>query len=445
MSALGNRRIASSDRPVEPLVSLTVPVDCDLPLVRVAPSDPDRFAWVRRGEGLVGWGLAARYTVAGPERFSRAHRWWSRVSRDTRIVDEVGLPGTGPVAFATFGFDSDSIESVVALPRFIFGRRQGRSWLTVINPIHATAVEPDEVLARLGTDHPRAPRDVSWPEDDDRVRDWRENVAMAIGRIRAGELDKVVLARDVFARASEPIDPAALLTRLAAEYPDCWAFTVAGLVGATPEMLVRREGDEVSSRVLAGTIRSGWDSLEAGRLAAELLGSDKNLSEHELAVASVAAALAAYCTDLSVPDEPSILQLANVQHLATDVSGLLATETPVLALAASLHPTAAVCGTPTERAHALIRSLEPTDRDRYAGPVGWMDAHGDGEFGIALRCGQIDPVDPRRIRLFAGCGIVAASQPAAEVVESEVKLQPMRLALDSQLSHPVNRRPAAAT
>ncbi|MDP3971479.1 MAG: isochorismate synthase, partial [Candidatus Nanopelagicales bacterium] len=375
----------------------------------------------------------------------RAHRWWSRVCRETEIIDEVGAPGTGPVAFATFGFDSDSVESVVVLPRLVFGRRGDRSWLTIVRPTQSPAVEPGEVLARLGSDQPRAPRQVSWPDDADRVRAWRQGVAEAIRRITAGELDKVVLARDVFARASEPIDPVALLTRLTAEYPDCWAFSVAGLVGATPEMLVRREGDVVSSRVLAGTVRSGWDSGEAGRLAAELLGSDKNLAEHELAVASVAASLAAHCTDLSVPEEPRILKLANVQHLATDVFGSLATETPVLALAASLHPTAAVCGTPTERAHSLIRELEPMDRGRYAGPVGWMDSHGDGEFGIALRCGQIDPQDPCRIRLFAGCGIVAGSQPESEVVESEVKLQPMRMALDSQLSHPVNRRAARAT
>jgi menaquinone-specific isochorismate synthase len=146
-------------------------------------------------------------------------------------------------------------------------------------------------------------------------------------------------------------------------------------------------------------------------------------------VSSVAQALAAHCTDLDVPSHPELLQLANVQHLSTDIHGRLAGNVPVLSLIASLHPTAAVCGTPTERAANLIRTLEGMDRDRYAGPVGWMDANGDGEFGIALRCGQIDADDNRRIRLFAGCGIVAGSDPVTELAESNAKLEPMRYAL----------------
>ena len=158
------------------------------------------------------------------------------------------------------------------------------------------------------------------------------------------------------------------------------------MLGATPEMLVRRIGDVVTSRVLAGTMRRSSDADNDASLASALLDSAKDHAEHEYAVQSVALALAAHCTDLDVPATPRLLRLANVQHLATDVSGVLADASPVLALAASLHPTAAVCGTPTERAFAVIRELEGMDRGRYAGPVGWVDAHGDGEFGIALRC-----------------------------------------------------------
>lgn len=427
----------------DPLRVVTVPVESESPLVSLLPPDTERFAWIRRGDGLVGWGVAASFRVAGAERFSRAQRWWSHLVSQAVVDDTVGCPGTGPVAFASFGFAPQPTESVLVVPRFVVGRRDGRTWLTVTGRHDEPHRDPEAVVRRLGDHVPSSPGEVTWDEDPERVAAWRDSVATAIGRICAGELDKVVLARDVYARTDQPIDCASLLTRLTAEYPDCWAFSVDGLLGATPELLVKREGDIVSSRVLAGTVRTGWDRGESGRLAAQLLVSGKNLEEHSLAVASVAAALAAYCTDLQVPDEPGILRLANVQHLATDVSGLLASATPVLALAASLHPTAAVCGTPTERALSLIESLEPVDRERYAGPVGWMDRNGDGEFGIALRCGQVDRDDPHVIRLFAGCGIVAASRPAAEVVESEAKLQPMRLALDSHLAHPANRKAAA--
>lgn len=443
------------------LTVTTVPLDDVDTLFGLLPDDPDVFAWIRRGEGLLGWGVAAARRLNGPERFSRAQRWWSRLCDQATIDDQVRCPGSGPVAFASFGFEAMPAASVIAVPQVVIGLRAGRAWLTTVaaddEPASAPASESvetrdgsDDRSAPLGLLPPaltahlrrthfrpaplrqpqfRADAAVQWHDDPERVQHWREGVANAVGRINAGELDKVVLARDVFARTADPIDVAVLLARLEAQYPDCWSFSVAGLVGATPELLVRRSGDTVSSRVLAGTVRASDDSGEAGRLAARLLASDKDLAEHEYAVASVAAALAAHCTDLDVPGQPSILRLTNVQHLATDITGLLAVPTPVLALAASLHPTAAVCGTPTERARSLIQSLEAMDRDRYAGPVGWMDSNGDGEFGIALRCGQIDPDDPHLIRLFAGCGIVAGSQPAAELVESEAKLQPMRVAL----------------
>jgi menaquinone-specific isochorismate synthase len=181
--------------------------------------------------------------------------------------------------------------------------------------------------------------------------------------------------------------------------------------------------------VLAGTIRRTGDDASDLALAARLARSSKDLEEHEYAVRSVAQALAPHCTTTNVPDAPFVLHLANVMHLATDVTGVLADGSSSLELAAALHPSAAVCGTPTASAAALIDELEGMDRDRYAGPVGWMDAEGDGEWGIALRCARLDPADPRRARLFAGCGIVAGSDPEAELGESDAKLVPMRDAL----------------
>ncbi len=391
-------------------------------------------AWVRNGTGLVGWGEAARFEVSGPERFSRAQRWWAGWCDQAQVTDQVGVPGTGPVAFASFTFDSaaegSAATSVVIVPEVLIGSRHGRTWLTKVSrgesPLSTTP------LAETRTGPGDRPPSVVWHPGTRPIDRWADAVAEAVERIGRGELDKVVLARDLVAELGEPLGTSDLLSRLAASYPECWTFSVDGLLGATPELLVRREGDHVTSRVLAGTVRRrGEDAVDAG-LAAELLGSDKELEEHEYAVHSVAEALAAHCTDLDVPPAPHVLCLANVQHLATDVSGQLVDDAPALALAASLHPTAAVCGTPTERAAAVIRELEGMDRGRYAGPVGWMDARGDGEFGIALRCAQVETGmhgPGTRLRLFAGCGIVAGSTPQAEIWESEAKFDAVREAI----------------
>jgi menaquinone-specific isochorismate synthase len=386
-------------------------------------------AWVRDGMGFVGWGTAARFTTSGTERFSRAQRWWNSWCAGARVEDHVGVPGTGPVAFTSFTFDAGPQESVVVVPTVLIGRRGGRTWLTTVGTEHGASID-------TGPGHrSAAPAGrVIWAPGSRPVEHWAEAVAEAITRVGAGELDKVVLARDLVAELPERLDESDLLRRLAAAYPECWTFDVDGLLGATPELLVRRDGDRVTSRVLAGTVRRRGDaSVDAG-LAEALLASDKDLEEHEYAVHSVAESLAAHCTDLDVPAAPHVLTLANVQHLATDVSGLLADHAPALALAASLHPTAAVCGTPTERAAALIRELEGMDRGRYAGPVGWIDARGDGELGIALRCAAVEgsPRGPAtRLRLFAGCGIVAGSSPQSEIAESEAKLDAVRKALAS--------------
>jgi menaquinone-specific isochorismate synthase len=254
-------------------------------------------------------------------------------------------------------------------------------------------------------------------------------VATALDRIAAGEVEKVVLARDLVAESAEPVDLRRPLARLAATYPGCWTFAVDGLLGATPEMLVRLDLGLVTSRVLAGTIRRTGDDSHDLVNAASLARSSKDLEEHEYAVRSVADALAPHCTGMNVPETPFVLHLPNVMHLATDVTGVVGDGWTSLRLAASLHPTAAVCGTPTEAARRVIADVEGLDRGRYAGPVGWMDARGDGEWGIALRCAEVDPADGRRLRLFAGCGIVAGSDPEAELAESAAKLVPMRDAL----------------
>lgn len=409
----------------------------DRPLLSLLPKGIAATSWVTtdddgRETGLVGWGEAARGEFSGPERFSRAQRWWAGWVADADIEDDIRVPGSGAVAFASFAFDAHPGSSVVVVPRVCVGRRDGVAWLTVVagSPREARNAVSETVAAlRHPAALPDTPRGVAYSEGTLTIADWQSAVVEAVRRIDDGELDKVVLARDVVVTTDGPVDPRHLLQRLSARYPSCWTFSVDGLLGATPEMLVRRIGDTVTSRVLAGTMRRSSDATSDASLAEALMDSAKDHTEHEYAVASVALALAAHCTDLDVPGTPRLLRLANVQHLATDVSGVLADGAPALALAASLHPTAAVCGTPTERAFAVIRELEGMDRGRYAGPVGWIDAYGDGEFGIALRCGTLEGED--RLRLYAGCGLVSGSDPESELAESQAKLVAMRDALES--------------
>ncbi|WP_426593085.1 isochorismate synthase [Cellulomonas sp. McL0617] len=401
-------------------------------LLDLLPSTGAPLAWVRRGDGLVAWGETLRVEVGGADRFADAERAWRGLLAHAIVRDEVQVPGTGPVAFGSFAFDDESpAGGVVVVPSVVVGRRSGKTWLTTITTGARLGAAPrlsNVIRARVAPTDPGA---VVYEDAD--AADWMGVVSRGIAAVRAGDVEKVVLARDVHARTEHPVDVRWALERLADAYESCWTFSVDGLVGATPELLVRSEKGLVTSRVLAGTIRrTGDDHADLAR-AAILAHSSKDLEEHEYAVQSVAGALEPFCSSTNVPDVPFVLHLPNVLHLASDVTGVLASTDGAhpssLALAAALHPTAAVCGTPTVAARELIRSIEGMDRARYAGPVGWFGADGDGEWGIALRSAHIDPEDPRRVRLFAGCGIVAASDPAAELAESEAKLEPMRHAL----------------
>lgn len=425
------------------LVARTVEVPDPGPLLELLPAK-ESTAWMRRGQGIVAWGTAARRTTHGRDRFADASRWWRELVRVAAVADEVGVPGTGLVGMASFAFADacpeeprdeasrracpeeprdeasrrDPSESVLVVPRVVVGRRDGRSWVTTIG---ASAIDPPELIR---TEDPQPPSNLTFTDGALSGAEWQAVVADAVTQLNADELDKVVLARDLVARSDAPIDVRWPLRRLASMYPTCWTFHVDGLFGATPELLVRREKGLVTSRVLAGTIRRTGDDEHDLTLAATLARSSKDLEEHEYAVRSVADALAPYCSSMNVPEAPFVLHLPNVMHLATDVAGVAHDSSAnVLDLAAALHPSAAVGGTPTKLAVELIDEIERMDRGRYAGPVGWIDARGDGEFGIALRSGQLDG---NAVRLFAGCGIVADSDPAAELAESQAKFVPVR-------------------
>ncbi|MCW2819744.1 MAG: isochorismate synthase [Marmoricola sp.] len=402
------------------------------PLVELLPAE-DPMAWLRQGEGIVAWGVAARSRTSGPDRFADASDWWRDLVAAAEVHDEVDLPGSGLVALGSFAFADEPGDSVLVVPRVVVGTRGGRSWVTVVD--HADAGAPPEEPVLRAQDAPRPPRGVTFADGAISGAAWEGVVADAVARITAGELEKVVLARDLVATAEEDVDVRWPLRRLAADYAMCWTFHVDGLFGATPEMLVRRERGLVTSRVLAGTIRRTGDDSRDAALAGQLARSSKDLEEHEYAVRSVAEALAPYCSSTNVPEVPFVLHLPNVMHLATDVAGVVhdgpegrpeGQGATVLELAAALHPSAAVGGTPTKVAVELIAEIEGMERGRYAGPVGWMDASGDGEFGIALRSAEL--TGPQ-VRLFAGCGVVASSDPASELAEAQAKFLPVRDAI----------------
>ena len=387
--------------------------------------DSESLAWVRGGDGLVGWGEFDRLEVVGADRFEKFRLWWREHCAHFTIHDEVKKFGTGPLLFLSGTFDADEI-SVAIIPKVIVGQRNGRTWVTWIGEASAPELTP--------TAQPEAPLNLSWVGGAISPAQWEINVGKALAKINSGEISKVVLARDLVAQSDLPFDARHIMNKLAENYSSTWIFSVANLVGATPELLVRLNKGLVTSRILAGTIQRTGDDQRDLALAASLARSSKDLEEHEYAVDSVAQTLAPFCSSTNVPETPFVLHLSNVMHLATDVTGVLTDSlapADLFTVVRELHPSAAVCGTPRPAAQRVIKEVEAMSRGRYAGPVGWIDSKGEGEIGIALRCAQINSTNPREIRLFAGCGIVQGSDPAKEYAESQAKLLPIREALES--------------
>jgi menaquinone-specific isochorismate synthase len=438
------------------LRTLTVPLDGESAPEGLPPYlvRDDVLCWTRREAGLVGFGEAARFTATGPERFLEADIWWRHLVIEADITDHVECPGTGPVAFGSFAFSKASEhESRLIVPEIVVGVRDGRAWLTQITADDGELTEAGAFAALKGWLESDPAAAVGSPADGGPTtdlaaavvnpdaatlktgslseEDWMDAVTAGVAEIRTGKLEKLVLARDIVATVPEGVNAAEVLRQLAGRYRECWTYGVDGLVGATPEMLIQVEGRTAQARVLAGTLDRrdavGEAGLPLDYAERVLAGSEKQRHEHEIAIQSLTTQLAPFSEAMNAHDEPFILELPNVWHLASDVKAEL-TEVEghvptCLALINALHPTAAVCGTPTQVAGALIRKLEHLDRGPYAGPVGWLDAAGNGEWGIALRGAVIE--SPTTVRLYAGCGIVEGSQPEAELAETWAKFRPM--------------------
>ena len=400
--------------------------------------DAQPFVFVQDGDGVVAGGTALEVPVGtGPGRLAAARSTLRTLTADADVTDPVGTAGSGLVAVGAFTFDPSAEGSTLRIPRVIVGRRAGSTWRTTVEtvgdggpriPIGGDAAGDPATDSGAVPDRPR----YAGSTLDDTA--WLEAVASAVVAIRAGELEKVVLARDLMLWSRAPFDVRTVLVGLAARFPSCFTFRDGTLIGASPELLLQRTGSRVASRVLAGTAPRGDDAAADAALGAELLASTKDRWEHDLAARSAAEVLAAHCSDLDVPDGPSLVRLDNVQHLGSDLTGTLDADVHVLDLLDTLHPTAAVAGTPREAALARIPALERMDRGRYAGPVGWCTPDGDGEFAIALRCAEVDGT---RARLFAGAGVVVDSLPESELRETWLKLRAMTDALGAE---PVTRR-----
>lgn len=385
------------------------------------------LAFVRGGDGIVGIGEAHRWTFSGPDRMRQASAAWRELVAAATVDDPVQLRGSGLVAFGSFAFADDSAEqSVLVVPRVVIGRRRGKAWLTAVD----TTPDPAPLtFSRTSVPVPVVGGHVSVAFGPGAVDEdaYAAAVADAVRRITAGDADKVVLARDLVGTLPPDADLRAVLLDLAAAYPQCVTFAVDGLVGATPETLARTDGTELSARVLAGSAARGDDPVSDRAAAEALAASAKDVEEHGFAIASLLEALRPIASDLRADPEPFRLQLPNLWHLATDVRATLPPGTTSLDVADALHPTAAVAGTPTDVAVRLVAELEGVDRGRYAGPVGWMGASGDGEWMLALRSAQVSA--DGTVRAWAGAGIVAGSDPAREVAETALKFRPIRDAL----------------
>lgn len=393
----------------------------------LAYADPARpLAWLRRGDGIVAVGETLAEirppARADESRTATLATVWRAMAAQAEISDPVGLPGSGLVAFGAFTFDEDSdADSVLVLPTQVVGRHGDRFWHTTIR--HSGNPQSDDRFATqpygphwAGTLGPGA----QSPQG------YQDSVRRALTRIADGELSKVVLARDLTGSIPAGSDLRRLVRELSTGYPDTWAFAVDGLIGASPETLVTVHDGTVTARVLAGTIGRGADADADTAASAHLASSTKDLDEHQYAVQSVLSSLRSHTRVLAASEQPFLLKLPNLFHLATDVEGELADGESALDLVGVLHPTAAVAGTPTPSAIAAIRDLEPFDRGRYAGPVGWVDAAGNGEWAIALRCAQFTAGRGEiGVTAYAGAGIVAGSDPESELLETRVKFRPL--------------------
>jgi isochorismate synthase len=434
------------------LVSLTAAVEIEDPCAAIfaARLASDRwFCWEQpdRDFALAGMGMAREVSSRGERRFAEVARTAGETGRDAVLDEPRGLPaGAGPVWLGGFAFDPEGGGSgtwssfepgSLFLPEVSVCRRGGESFLTV-NAVVGPGDDAERLGAALGARLSGLRADATLPLLDPHPtgrptirsarppRAFEDAVEKATARIAAGEMEKVVLAREVIVGAAAAHDPGPIFGAMREQFPACFCFCAgtpeAAFVGASPELLVRRSGASVSTVALAGSTRRSSDPAVDDHLAERLRRSDKDRREHRIVVERIVRRLRPHAVWVETGPEPEIVKVANIQHLATPVIAQLAEPRSAIELAGMLHPTPAVGGEPWPAAAAPLIELEQLDRGWYAAPLGWMDATEDGEFCVALRSALLRDRDAH---LFAGVGVVAGSDPEAELAETEVKLQAM--------------------
>ncbi len=457
----GVRQARRLGKPI--VVSLTEPI-APLDVIdlfdRARPFVANRYLWAQPGGdfALVGLGVAHALDAVEASRFRQAAAAWRRLLSGAIIEGPRGLPGAGPLLLGGFAFDAQRPTTPLwegyphgrlILPKLLFTRDDDEMWLTtnvVVNPntdpdvdAHTIEALQANVLAALRSNGHRSPNGYLPQITLKELRpaeEWQAEVARAVGAIRRDEFEKVVLARAVQLHSAKDFNPASALRVLAANYVGCYLFAIARgndgtpneqcFLGATPEQLVRLRGDEVHAMSLAGSIKRGETPEADAELGQALLDSAKDRREHDVVTQTITENLDEACLSLRVAETPKLLKLGNIQHLCTPITGRLSNGYTIFDLVERLHPTPAVGGRPREATLHFIRQHEGLDRGWYAGPVGWVNAEGEGEFAVALRSALLRG---GTATLFAGCGIVADSDPEREYAESELKFKPMLSAL----------------
>ena len=396
-------------------------------------------AFSRHQYGKFGFGERFRFTTRGPERFAVARDRWTALTAAPAHVTPASLTAAAPICFAAFTFDNRSaVDSVVTVPKFVLDRSAEKTSLHYTYDVSSIPPHADEIFAAFLHELPKEPnvaaqtglRTVTAQLSETA---FQHSVATAVQMLARGDFEKIVLARDELLTGDAPFHIPATMRALARDNPTAWTYKVDNLIGSTPELLIARQANAATARVLAGTVDR--DVAVNDQLIAEQLSDHpKQIFEHQAAVDSLVDKLAPFATQLRTSEQPFVLKLPNVYHLATDVSAELTSSTSILDLVAEINPTAAVGGTPRKPAMDAIWRLEAEtfgmDRGLYAGAVGWLDADGQGEFGIALRGSIVE--DPDHVRVFAGGGIVDGSDPASELAETHAKMRPMKKALRVQ-------------
>jgi menaquinone-specific isochorismate synthase len=372
-------------------------------------------AFLSDKQGLIGWGEALRLEAKGPNRILDLDAQWRELVSNAEVTNEVNLSGSGLICFGSIAFsDQSPSTSILVIPNVIVGKQDEKLWLTTVNIDEAKALE----LISFDSTFTSATFEPGQITPDQYIL----NVERAVEEIAAKNIEKVVLARDLKASVSESFNINPVLRKLEKKFDSCYIYSVDGLIGASPELLVKVERQQFSARVLAGTAGRGTDPGVDQAIGAALFDSPKNRSEHKYAIDSLVSSLEQFTDQIEVDDKPFSIALPNLWHLASDVRALLNSDASSLQVVNALHPSAAVAGTPRDKALEVIEATENVDRGRYAGPVGWLGADGDGVWAIALRGAQLEN---NVLTAFAGCGIVAESDAQAELAEAVLKFKPI--------------------